>query len=71
MNPFYSETPNQIHDPFAEPMRVIKERGRASAIVLQRELGIGYRRAVAILDHLTAAGKLGPDRADGSREIKA
>lgn len=62
-------------DPSADPLfgaaiQVIRQRGRASAIVLQRALSIGYVRAVRILDQLTAAGLLGPDRPDGSREIK-
>jgi hypothetical protein len=48
----------------------ILRRGRASAVVLQRELGVGYRRAVEVLDGLTAAGELGPDTPSGQREIR-
>ena len=53
----------------------ILARGRASAVVLQVALGIGYRRAVELLDALTERGELGPDiatssPASGSREIR-
>lgn len=44
-------------------------RGRASAVVLQRALGIGYARGLRILDQMTAAGMLGPDTPGGAREI--
>lgn len=54
---------------YDEAVKAVKERGRASAVVIQRALGIGYVRAVALLDRMTANGVLGPDRQDGSRAI--
>ena len=59
------------HDELFEQAKVaIKERGRASAVVLQRALGIGYQRAIRILDQMTNEGLLGPDTPAGAREIK-
>lgn len=55
---------------FSAAITAIQQRGRASAVVLQRALNIGYARATKLLDELTQAGLLGPDRRDGSREIK-
>ena len=66
---FAAERPGAPHDPFAEPMKVIKERLRASAAVLQRGLSIGYTTAVRVLDDMTQAGLLGPDRIGGDREL--
>ncbi|MCG3134471.1 MAG: hypothetical protein HMLKMBBP_01777 [Planctomycetes bacterium] len=44
-------------------------RSRASAVVLQRALGIGYARSLRLLDQMTTAGMLGPDAPGGAREI--
>ncbi len=55
---------------YADAVTAILKRGRASAVVLQRDLGIGYRRAVELLDAMTARGVLGPDTPSGAREIK-
>ena len=54
---------------FSEAAKAILGRGRASAVVLQRALGIGYARGLRILDQMTAAGMLGPDSPGGAREI--
>ncbi len=53
-----------------DAVNAVLERGRASAVVLQRQLGIGYARGIRILDQLTEAGIVGPDEPTGSREIK-
>ncbi len=55
---------------FKDAVNVVLKRGRASAVVLQRELGIGYARGVRILDQMTEAGIAGPDVPTGAREIK-
>jgi hypothetical protein len=54
---------------FADAASAILTRGRASAVVLQRTLGIGYARGLRILDQMTEAGMLGPDAPGGAREI--
>jgi DNA segregation ATPase FtsK/SpoIIIE-like protein len=68
-NQFASERPGEPHDPFAAAKKVIEERRRASPVVLQRGLNIGYTHAVRLLGQMTEAGLLGPDTPDGSREI--
>ena len=55
---------------FHDAVNAVLERGRASAVVLQRQLGIGYARGIRILDQMTAAGLVGPDTPTGSREIR-
>lgn len=55
---------------FHDAVNAILERGRASAVVLQRQLGIGYARGIRILDQMTTAGLVGPDTPTGSREIR-
>jgi hypothetical protein len=55
---------------FHDAMNAVLERGRASAVVLQRQLGIGYARGIRILDQMTAAGLTGPDTPTGSRELR-
>lgn len=54
----------------AEARAAIKLSGRARAVLLQKALGIGYERAVRILDAMTAAGDLGPDTPTGAREVR-
>jgi len=55
---------------FHDAVNAVLERGRASAVVLQRQLGIGYARGIRILDQMTAAGLAGPDTPTGAREIR-
>ena len=45
---------------FRESVGAILERGRASAVVLPSQLGIGYSRANRILDQMTEIGVAGP-----------
>jgi len=55
---------------FQDAVNAVLERGRASAVVLQRQLGIGYARGIRILDQMTSAGLVGPDTPTGAREIR-
>lgn len=55
---------------FRDAVGAVLERGRASAVVLQRQLGIGYARGIRILDQMTATGLVGPDTPTGAREIR-
>ena len=55
---------------FRDAVVAVLERGRASAVVLQRQLGIGYARGIRILDQMTAAGLIGPDSPTGSRQLR-
>ena len=54
---------------YEDAKAAITARGRASAVVLQGALGIGYMRALCLLDRMTQDGLLGPDTPDGSRAI--
>jgi DNA segregation ATPase FtsK/SpoIIIE-like protein len=55
---------------FRESVSAILNRGRASAVVLQSQLGIGYSRANRILDQMTEIGVTGPETPTGAREIR-
>jgi hypothetical protein len=55
---------------FRDAVVAVLDRGRASAVVLQRQLGIGYARGIRILDQMTAAGLVGPDSPTGSRQLR-
>jgi DNA segregation ATPase FtsK/SpoIIIE-like protein len=54
---------------FLNAAEAILVRGRASGVILQRALGISYKRGGEILDQMTEAGMLGPDSPGGSRDI--
>jgi hypothetical protein len=55
---------------FRDAVVAVLDRGRASAVVLQRQLGIGYARGIRILDQMTAIGLVGPDSPTGSRQLR-
>jgi DNA segregation ATPase FtsK/SpoIIIE-like protein len=60
--------------PVTDPMLdraadIIFERGRASVVLLQRRLDIGYTRAARIIETLQGEGLVGPLLESGSREI--
>jgi hypothetical protein len=55
---------------FRDAVVAVLDRGRASAVVLQRQLGIGYARGIRILDQMTAVGLVGPDSPTGSRQLR-
>ncbi len=47
---------------YADAVRVVRETGRGSISLLQRELRVGYGRSARLVDQLEAAGILGPDQ---------
>ena len=58
----------------ADPMldhaaEMVIERNRASVVLLQRRLDIGYTRAARIIEALETEGLVGPLTESGSREI--
>lgn len=55
---------------FHDAVDAVLTRGRASAVVLQRELGIGYARGLRILDQMTSCGVAGEDTPTGARELR-
>ena len=61
--------PAGADDLYAQAVTAVRERGRGSVIVLQRKLGIGYTRAVKILDELVKNGVVGPENASGSHPV--
>jgi S-DNA-T family DNA segregation ATPase FtsK/SpoIIIE len=48
---------------------VVVEEGKASSSFLQRKLGIGYSRAVALIDALEKEGVIGPGDGAKPREV--
>jgi DNA segregation ATPase FtsK/SpoIIIE-like protein len=75
------ETPNLFDpEPVTEPRepepelldraaRLAIERGRASVVLFQRRLGIGYARARTLVDRLVEADVLGPMSETGSHPV--
>jgi DNA segregation ATPase FtsK/SpoIIIE-like protein len=61
--------PAGADDLYAQAVAAVRERGRGSVIVLQRKLGIGYTRAVKILEELVRNGVVGPENASGSHPV--
>lgn len=55
-------------DLFFEALRVVRESGKASASLLQRQLKVGYARAARLLDIMEEKGLIGP--ADGAKARK-
>lgn len=54
---------------FDDAVRLIQEKGKASASFMQRHLKLGYARAARVLDELQAAGIVGPVNGAKPREI--
>ncbi|MCU0724904.1 MAG: hypothetical protein MUE73_03810 [Planctomycetes bacterium] len=52
-----------------EAASIFLERGRASVVLLQRRLDIGYTRASRIVESLAGKGLVGPLTESGSREV--
>jgi S-DNA-T family DNA segregation ATPase FtsK/SpoIIIE len=59
------DDPDVIDELFEDALRICVSMKRASTSALQRQLGIGYGRAAAILDTMESEGLIG--QADGSR----
>ena len=62
------------HAAFADPLldhaaEMVIERGRASVVLLQRRLDIGYTRASRLVEALEQEGLVGPLLESGSREV--
>jgi serine/threonine protein kinase len=56
-------------DLYDEAVKLVVANGKASISMLQRELSIGYGRAIRLIDQLEAKGVIGPKDAAGSREV--
>ncbi len=54
---------------FEEAKRIVIERQKGSASLLQRRLRIGYPRAARILDSLSREGIVGPSRGSKARKV--
>ena len=52
-----------------EAALLVIERGRASVVLVQRRLDIGYTRASRLMDALEKEGVVGPLLESGSREV--
>lgn len=48
---------------------IVRQTGRASISTVQRHLRIGYNRAVDLMNQLEAKGVVGPQSANGAREL--
>jgi hypothetical protein len=67
--PAPAAAPTEEEDLYARAVEAVRERGRGSVIVLQRKLGIGYTRAVRLLESLQENGVVGPENASGSHPV--
>lgn len=56
-------------DLYDEAERIVVEEGKASSSYLQRKLGIGYSRAVALIDALEKEGVIGHGDGAKPREV--
>jgi len=54
---------------FDDAVAIIRNSGKASASLLQRQLKLGYARAARILDQLEAAGIVGPVNGSKPRKV--
>ncbi len=56
---------------YDQAVRIVTESRRASISNVQRRLRVGYNRAARLIDAMEAAGVVGPQQANGSREVLA
>lgn len=54
---------------YEDAVRVVREAGRGSISLLQRELRVGYGRAARLIEQLEAAGILGPDQGNAQGRV--
>ena len=54
---------------FEEAARIVVQHQQGSTSLIQRKLSIGYNRAGRIIDHLEAAGIVGPFEGSKAREV--
>ncbi len=63
-------TPSEDMDArFDEAVEAVLDRGRASAMVLQRVMGIGHARGLRLLRQMEELGVVGAESGTGTREI--
>lgn len=61
---------NEMFDPlFADAARLIVNRQSGSTAIIQREFGLGYKRAGCIMEQLEKAGIVGPVIGLNPREV--
>jgi DNA segregation ATPase FtsK/SpoIIIE-like protein len=68
--PDLSRLSAMVLDPlFHDAVSAVLERGRASGMVLQRSFGVGHARGLRVLEQMAAAGIIGEEDTNGSREL--
>lgn len=67
-NPKMSEFDGETDEFFQDAVKLVIEKEKASASMLQRQFKIGYNRAARLIDELEKRGIVGPE--DGSRPRK-
>ena len=60
---------NKKDEMFSEAVEIISKRKMCSPALLQRRLAAGYIRAGRILQQMEDEGIVGPEMADGSRNV--
>lgn len=53
---------NKEHDLFVQAVAVVRSGRKASVVLLQRRLNLGYGRAKELIDRMEAEGIVGPKR---------
>ncbi len=61
--------PNKKDELFADAARLIVQNQQGSTSLIQRRFSIGYARAGRIIDHLEAAGIVGPYEGSKARQV--
>ena len=59
----------KLDNRLSEAVRFVVDTGLASTSALQRGLGLGYAKAVRIMDQMEAAGIVGPGKGVAQREV--
>jgi len=68
--PDLSRLQGMVLDPlFYDAVNAVMERGRASGMVLQRTFGVGHARGLRVLEQMEAAGIVGAEDTNGSRDL--
>lgn len=67
-NPKMDEFDGETDEFFQDAVKLVIEKEKASASMLQRQFKIGYNRAARLIDELEKRGIVGPE--DGSRPRK-
>ncbi|HEX8202086.1 MAG TPA: DNA translocase FtsK, partial [Isosphaeraceae bacterium] len=65
-----ARTPHPVRDElYGAAIEIIIREGRVSTSLLQRALGIGYDRAVRLIDSMAEDGIVGACQASSAREV--